>query len=58
MIDKIHGVYHLVCDNCGAEADLQFVGFVEAAEYKRDHGWIGYRDCDEWLDICPDCQKD
>ncbi len=60
MIDKIHGVYYLICDICEDESEaIGFLEFDEAVEYKKDNGWQSERDwiSDEWIDICPDCQE-
>ena len=39
MIAKIHGMYVLVCDNCGDEYPETYNDFYEAAEAKKKNGW-------------------
>lgn len=60
MIDKIHGVYYLICDRCEIEAEEEFNEFAEAVEYKKDNGWRSQQprfEDEEWIDVCPDCQE-
>ena len=57
MIEKIHGVYFLICDICEDEEGAEeFPDFMEAVEYKKDDGWKSKREDGEWIDICPECQ--
>lgn len=57
MIDKIHGVYYLICDVCEVESAEEFLEFDEAVEHKKDHGWRSKREDEEWIDVCPECQE-
>ena len=58
MIDKIHGVYYLICDICEIEAEEEFPEFDEAVEYKKENGWRGKRLEDGlWFDVCPACRE-
>lgn len=43
MIDKISGVFVLVCDVCGEAAEEVFSTFDEAVDYKVDEGWKSQR---------------
>jgi hypothetical protein len=56
MIDKQCGLYCLICDICGEEADEEvFSTFDEAVDYKVDSEWISRKQDGEWADICPNC---
>lgn len=59
MIDKSSGMFSLICDVCGEEADKQFFDFYAAVEYKKDkdNGWISRKTDDGWQDICPECKE-
>ena len=56
MIDKIKGIYVLICDCCGEEKDT-FDNFYDAVEYKKANGWKSQRFNDVWIDACPECQE-
>jgi len=61
VIECRNGVYHLVCDLCGQEANSlePFSRFEQAVEYKKKDGWRSEkRSADEWEDICPECQEE
>jgi Fe2+ or Zn2+ uptake regulation protein len=55
MIDKNGGKYHLVCDNCGEQADEDFDDWEEAKDFKKAN-WSSRKEHGEWADICPKCK--
>ncbi len=48
MIEQFAGMYSLICDVCGEEAEETFWDFHEAVEYKRANGWKSQRRYGEW----------
>lgn len=48
--------YTLVCDNCGDEAG-HFDDFYEAVNEKKQYGFRSVYQCEEWQDICENCQN-
>mgnify|MGYP001119304098 CR=1 FL=1 len=58
MIDKSGGIYNLICDICGGEAEESFFEFYDAVNYKKREGWKSQKDKDgAWEDVCPECQE-
>jgi len=57
MIEKDGGMYILICDICGEEANETFFDFYDAVQFKRENGWKSQKYNDEWEDVCPECQK-
>lgn len=55
-IQKIHGIYHLICDNCGEEHEQEFGYFYEAVDAKKD-GWRSRKVNGHWEDWCPKCEE-
>lgn len=58
MIEQFAGMYSLICDVCGEEAEETFWDFHEAVEYKRANGWKSQKHKGEWEDVCPECQEE
>lgn len=56
MIEKCDNLYHLICDICG-EHD-SFLEFTDAVDYKKRNGWKSKRYDNDWVDVCPECQKE
>jgi hypothetical protein len=57
------GLWFLTCDNCQERVELETDpddSFSEAVKETRELGWRTMRDSrdTEWLNICPDCQRD
>lgn len=57
MIEKDGGMYILICDICGEEANETFFDFYDAVQFKRENGWKSQKYNDEWEDVCPECQE-
>jgi Fe2+ or Zn2+ uptake regulation protein len=55
MIDKIAGLYHLVCDNCGDTET--FNSFDEAVDFAKENNWQLKKN-KEWENYCPDCREE
>jgi hypothetical protein len=56
MIDKQHGEYSLICNICDETGEI-FSSFEDAVDYKKECGWKSKKQGDEWIDICPDCNR-
>ena len=57
------GLWFLTCDRCQDRVELETDpddSFHEAARETRELGWRTLRDKSdsEWLNICPDCQRE
>lgn len=57
MIDKIGGMFSLICDVCGNEAGVLFDDFYDAVAYKKEEGWKSQKCNSDWEDVCPECQE-
>lgn len=56
MIDRVGGVFVLVCDVCGEATEEEFDYFYDAVEHKAKNGWKNQRDKNgHWEDVCPEC---
>jgi len=55
MIDKQHGKYILVCDNCNCGNDNEYGTYEDAVKAKDDSGWSVSRVQSQWMDLCPKC---
>jgi len=50
--------YTLACNYCEDEVDEVFDTFMDAVNYKKDHGWKNVKDkYDDWHELCPACSK-
>lgn len=58
MIERINGLYTVMCDVCGEESDWRFMTFNEAVDCKRTEGWTKQMRNGEWEDVCPECQEE
>ena len=56
-IQKEYGYEILTCDICIEPKEHAFDTWDEAIDYKKEKGWKAKKNDNEWLDICPDCQK-
>lgn len=56
-IEKIGGLYCLMCDVCGSEVDKNFDDFYEAVNYKKTNDWKSKKYGTDWVDVCPCCQE-
>jgi hypothetical protein len=56
MIEKVHGQFRLICDNCGEVVDEIFDDFYEAVDYKKANLWSSQKRQDGWKDCCPGCK--
>ncbi len=57
MIDKSHGKYRAVCDNC--EKELGPADTFWDAKYLADEaGWETKKKDNEWINLCPECAKE
>ena len=56
-IQKEYGYEILTCDICIEPVEHAFDTWDEAIDYKKEHGWKAKKDDNEWIDVCPDCQK-
>ena len=55
MIDKIHGKFRLICEECGDMSLVEFDTFPDAVDGKKTLGWRSRKIMGAWKDICPDC---
>ena len=45
-----------ICDKCGKRSPVA-TNYNEAIDKAIKDGWVHKRSGDEWIDLCPDCQK-
>ena len=50
-------VFTPVCDVCGDNLDDEW-DFYDAVEAKKQAGWRSRKVGDDWIDMCPYCQKE
>jgi len=56
MINKIKGLWYIVCDGCSDNES--FINFDKALEFAKENNWtIKKNDKKEWENYCPDCQE-
>lgn len=56
-IDRQHGYYVFICDECDDELDTNKSDFYEALEAIKTEGWVVKRNDDDtdWMHICNEC---
>lgn len=57
MIEKIHGTFIAMCDQCGEEHDETFDTFDDVVRALRLNGWTATKIGDLWVNICPNCRE-
>ena len=57
MIDRQHGNLIFECDTCGETGDTDVDEFAEAWAVAKRDGWRTRHVGNDWLHVCPDCQK-
>lgn len=56
-IERFDGLYYVLCDICGDELPTEF-DFYDAIEAKKRAGWRSQiNEHDDWVDVCPSCQR-
>ena len=56
-IERFGGLYTPTCDICGEELPGED-DFYDAVNAKKRAGWISKKENGEWVDICPECQRE
>lgn len=58
--DKTFGSFDIFCDeiSCGYSDQFHVSGdFYQAIKEAKEYGWSIKKDGDDWLHICPSCNK-
>lgn len=56
MMDRQHGVFLFVCDDCPEELRTDTDRFADANAARREAGWSAEKDGDAWVHQCPACR--
>lgn len=56
-IEKQHGKYIFICDECGDDIDTNETIFFQALDRIKEEGWLVTRNADdtEWVHVCGRC---
>ena len=55
IIEKMDGVYKIICNVCGEIMEPCFGDFYDAVQFKKDNRWKSQKVGDGWIEICRDC---
>lgn len=48
----------VVCELCGAQQEIKHAGLLNSSEFADELGYIGWRQSDDFIEICPDHPRD
>ena len=57
-IEREHDRSVLYCDGYKCKARIVCDEFNDAVDYKKSNGWRSRKVDGEWVDLCPDCQRE
>jgi len=55
MIEKMDGVYRIICNVCGEVYKNEFYDFYDAVNFKKNERWKSQKVGDGWIEVCRDC---
>jgi transcription elongation factor Elf1 len=59
MIDKQHGKFILICDNCNDAFEFgKGEDFEDVRNYIKSEGWQTVKVGEDWLHYCDECRRE